>query len=66
MYTEKLNSQWSCPASPAVKLHTTDLEGNNNILGLLLGILGPQCFEGFEIINLKDGFTTLRSGGWVD
>ena len=25
--------------------------------------LGQQCFEGFELINLKDGFTTLPLGG---
>ena len=29
--------------------------------------LGQQCFEGFELINLKDGFTTLPlgGGGWT-
>ena len=29
--------------------------------------LGQQCFEGFELINLKNGFTTLPlgGGGWT-
>ena len=63
MYKQRLISQWSWPASPASKLHTTGLEVNNNIRSLMLGILGPQCFEGFELINLKDHPSLWVVGG---